>query len=109
MPDMPPVADCPLFMSRQRGAGGMLPAMEPSTVYMMVKRCLAAVYEADTLAAAARDDARIAQGAAIIRNSVLRDWIDTPGVGADEAARRAGLKSAASLRLPQNASETPGA
>lgn len=103
------LADSPLFVSRQRGAHGLLPAMEPSTVYVMVKRCLAAAYEADALAGITRDGARIAQGAAIIRNSVLRDWIDTPGVGADEAARRAGLKSASSLRLSQNANETPGA
>lgn len=108
LPGAPRLADSPLFVSRQRGGDGLLPAMEPSTVYMMVKRCLAAAYEADALSGAAKAGARVAQGASIIRNTVLRDWIDTPGIGADEAARRGGLKSAASLRLPQNG-ETPGA
>ena len=40
---------------------------------------------------------RVAQGPAIIRNSVLRHWLDT--VGVDETLRRAGLKNLRSLRL----------
>lgn len=43
------------------------------------------------------DEPYVAKGAAVIRNSVIKRWLDT--VGVSETVRRAGLKREASLRL----------
>jgi site-specific recombinase XerD len=106
--DAPALNNCPLFLSRQRGSDGLLPPMEVSTVYTMVKRCLTALYASGVPGIPTGSKARIAQGAAIVRNTVLRDWIDDPDIGAEEAARRAGLQSSASLRLPHQSAPVAG-
>lgn len=106
----------PLFMSRQRSAAqiaadrsdgsvasvealGLLPAMEASNVYSMVKRCLDAVYNLPGLAGQHPKLRGLnqASGAAIIRNTVLLDWVNT--VGDETAALWAGLRSVNSLRV----------
>ena len=106
----------PLFMSRQRSAAqiaadrvvgslssvdeiGLLPPMEASNVYSMVKRALDAVYRLPELAGQHPKLRGLnqASGAAIIRNTVLLDWVNT--VGEETAALRGGLRSVASLRV----------
>lgn len=106
----------PLFMSRQRSAAqiaadrsdgsvasvealGLLPAMEASNVYSLVKRCLDAVYNLPGLAGQHPKLRGLnqASGAAIIRNTVLLDWVNT--VGDETAALWAGLRSVNSLRV----------
>ena len=106
----------PLFMSRQRSAAqiaadraggslssveevGLLPQMEASNVYSMVKRCLDAVYRLPALAGQHPKLRGLnqASGAAIIRNTVLLDWVQT--VGEETAALWAGLRSVDSLRV----------
>lgn len=106
----------PLFMSRQRSADqmeadrvggslpsvdtvGLLPPMEASNVYSMVKRCLDAVYR---LPGWADEHPKLrglnqASGAAIIRNTVLFDWVQT--LGEETAALLGGLRSVGSLRV----------
>ena len=51
-------------------------------------------------------DPYVAKGPAVIRNSVLKHWLDT--VGEDETVKRAGLKCVESLRL-QAPPKEPGA
>ena len=106
----------PLFLSRQRSsaqiaadssdgtlasveAQGLLPAMEASNVYSMVKRCLDAVYRMPALAGQHPKLRGLNQatGAAIIRNSVLVDWVQN--LGEDAAALLGGLRSVSSLRV----------
>ena len=106
----------PLFMSRQRSAEqidadraggtvlsvdkvGLLPPMEASNVYLMVKRALDAVYGLPVLAGQHPKLRGLnqASGAAIIRNTVLLDWVQT--LGEEAAALLAGLRSVNSLRV----------
>ena len=106
----------PLFMSRQRSAEqidadraggtvlsvdkvGLLPPMEASNVYLMVKRALDAVYGLPVLAGQHPKLRGLnqASGAAIIRNTVLLDWVQT--LGEEAAALLAGLRSVDSLRV----------
>ena len=106
----------PLFLSRQRSSAqiaadssdgtlasveelGLLPAMEASNVYSMVKRCLDAVYRMPALAGQHPKLRGLNQatGAAIIRNTVLVDWVQN--LGEDAAALLGGLRSVSSLRV----------
>lgn len=106
----------PLFMSRQRSAEqidadrsggsfllvnkvGLLPPMEASNVYQMVKRALDALYGLPVLAGQHPKLRGLnqASGAAIIRNSVLLDWVQT--LGEEAAALLGGLRSVGSLRV----------
>jgi len=106
----------PLFMSRQRSAEqidadrsggsflsvdkvGLLPPMEASNVYLMVKRALDALYGLPELAGQHPKLRGLnqASGAAIIRNSVLLDWVQT--LGEETAALLGGLRSVSSLRV----------
>ena len=78
---------------------GLLPPMEASNVYSMVKRALDSVYRLPELAGQHPKLRGLnqASGAAIIRNTVLLDWVNT--VGEETAALRGGLRSVASLRV----------
>ena len=106
----------PLFMSRQRSAAqiaadrvvgslasvdevGLLPPMEASNVYSMVKRALDAVYRLPELAGQHPKLRGLnqASGAAIIRNTVLLDWVQT--FGEETAALLGGLRSVKSVRV----------
>lgn len=106
----------PLFMSRQRSpeqleadaaggpvssvaALGLLPPMEASNVYSIVRRTLDAVYGLPALAGQHPKLRGLnqASGAAIIRNTVLLDWVNT--VGDETAAGWAGLRSVVYLRV----------
>lgn len=106
----------PLFMSRQRSAEqidadrsggsvlpvdkvGLLPPMEASNVYQVVKRALNALYGLPVLAGQHPKLRGLnqASGAAIIRNSVLLDWVQT--LGEETAALLGGLRSVGSLRV----------
>lgn len=97
-----------LFLSRQRrrrtpdGAEpGALPrgvpdypAMDSASVWVSVRRVLDPLLARHAGSSGAVD---VARGAAIIRNSVLQEWVDA--VGPLETARRAGLSSPAHLRV----------
>lgn len=91
--------EAPLFVSRRaRDADTPLPAMEPVTVYYTVSQALKRLRQA--LATSGRPDSEgpyVAKGPAVIRNSVIRLWLDT--LGTVDAVKRAGLKSRDSLRL----------
>jgi len=106
----------PLFMSRQRSAEqidadrsggavlsvdkvGLLPPMEASNVYQMVKQALDALYGLPELAGQHPKLRGLnqASGAAIVRNSVLLDWVQT--LGEEAAALLGGLRSVGSLRV----------
>lgn len=98
--DIPRMVNYPLFMSRQRVKPNQpLPAMEPQTIYLSVRRCLSAAYKHPDVQPLVAKGAYVAQGAAIIRNTVIADWIQR--FGEDEAVQRAGLRSAHSLRVPR--------
>jgi integrase len=100
----------PIFMSRQRTKEqiaadrpgeaamdfdglGLLPPMDASNVYSFVKRILDAVYKRPEFMGTdpKAHGINLASGAAIIRNSVLCDWVFL--VGPATAAQWAGLKS----------------
>lgn len=106
----------PLFMSRQRSKEqiaadssdgsvssveslGLLPAMDASNVYLMVKRCLDALYRLPALAGQHPKLLGLNQatGAAIIRNTVLVDWVQN--LGEEAAVLLGGLRSVSSLRV----------
>lgn len=91
----------PLFMSRQRSSEqieadrvalgvtslktlGLLPSMEASNVYSLVKRAFDALYTRPELADSHPEKwgVRQASGPAIIRNSVILDWLNTLGIEA---------------------------
>ncbi len=98
--DIPRMINYPLFMSRQRAKPNQpLPAMEAQTLYLVARRCLSAAYKHPDVQGLVARDAYVAQGAAIVRNTVIADWLQT--CGEDEAVKRAGLKSARSLRVPR--------
>lgn len=92
--------EAPLFMSRQRRDGERwLPALDPSSVYLLVKRALERLY------AQAQGEVpdpklsglKLASGAAIVRNSVLQDWLLRYGL--EETALRGGFRTVESLRF----------
>lgn len=106
----------PLFMSRQRSSAqitadrsdgsvesvealGLLPAMEASNVYSLVKRCLDALYCQPGMAGQHPKLRGLNQatGAAIIRNTVLVEWVQN--LGEEAAVLLGGLQSVSSLRV----------
>ena len=96
--------DGPLFVARRaRGADSDLPAMEAVTVFygvsQVLKRLRASLRNASgvEVSGVVGDEPYVARGAAVIRNSVIREWLDN--VGAEETVKRAGLQSVDSLRL----------
>ncbi len=98
--------DCngPLFMARRARAGAAdFPAMQAVTVYYTVSQALKrlrtrmAPTQLEQSAGEVPDEPYVAKGAAVIRNSVIREWLDN--VGAEETVKRAGLQSVDSLRL----------
>lgn len=78
----------PLFLSRESSAGAHA-NLDPASLYKIVKRCLRRAYERPEIARMLQPGAYIAAGPAIIRNTVIKDWIDTLGGGT--AAAMAGL------------------
>lgn len=83
----------PLLLS-QRAADGPLLALETSSAWHAVRRVLAAAYALPKVRLG--PEARVARGATIVRNTVVRDWVER--FGEQEAVERAGLRSTASLR-----------
>ena len=66
--------------------------MDPVSVYYATRQVLQACAQELQM-----ELGKISQGAAILRNSLLRHWLDT--VGVEETLKRAGLKDLRSLRL----------
>lgn len=94
--------DGPLFIARRARSGtDIFPLMDATSVYHTVSKALTRLREIDGQS----KQTYIAKGPAVVRNSVIRQWIDT--VGPSEAADRAGLKSPNSLRLRSNSPGTP--
>lgn len=90
----------PLFVTRRaRSGSGVFPPMDQTAVYHTVKSCLLAI-RSDLQEVLGADGPYVAKGPAVIRNSVIRHWLDA--VGVEEAVRLAGLKNADSLRLRPN-------
>lgn len=73
------------------------PGLDASTVYRIFSRYLAAAYETPRVQALLDPDARVAQGAGIVRSAVLADWLRHHSE--QEVAAMAGLRSVASLRV----------
>jgi len=94
------LALAPLFLARRaRGAATDLPGMEAVTVYYSVSQALKKLRLLDSTAmlGVALDAPYVAKGPAVIRNSVLHEWL--LAVGVSETLRRAGLKDMDSLRF----------
>lgn len=90
----------PLFVARRaRAATSLLPPMEPVTLYYTVSQALKKLRKLVGAGSSALDlnEPHVAKGPAVIRNSVIRNWLDT--VGPAETVLRAGLKNIESLRL----------
>jgi integrase len=99
----------PLFMARRaRASNSELPAMEAVTVYHTVSQALrklrSSLGASATLAGVVASEPYVAKGPAVIRNSVLKHWLDT--VGPEETVKRAGLKRLESLRLQGGGAQT---
>lgn len=91
----------PLFVARRsRASTEVLPEMDPVTVYYAVSQALKKLRAELTMLSTGADKPYVAKGPAVIRNSVIRLWLDQLGV--EETVRRAGLKNADSLRLKAN-------
>ena len=67
--------------------------MDAASVYRAASKALVRIRQIEGTAA----DNYVAKGPGIIRNTVIRRWIDE--LGPHEAASRAGLKNETSLRL----------
>lgn len=78
----------PLFLSRE-AKDGVHVGIEPASLYRVVQRCLRAAYARPEIAAMLEPDAYTAAGPAIIRNTVIKGWIETFGPG--KAVDMAGL------------------
>lgn len=90
----------PLFVTRRARAGaGLFPAMDQTAVYHTVKSCLKNIRD-ELQEGLGAEEVYVAKGPAVVRNTVLRHWLDT--VGVEEAVKLAGLKNAESLRLRPN-------
>jgi len=84
----------PLFIARRARSGtAIFPSMDPTSVYHTVSQALKRVRETESMPSATY----VAKGPAVVRNTVIRRWLDDFGPG--EAAARAGLKDITSLRL----------
>lgn len=97
--------ESPLFLARRARIGGEeMPALEAVTVYYAISRALDRLRSqvlpplTAPSAGVVPDAPHVAKGPAVIRNSVIRAWLDS--VGPAETVRRAGLQSVDSLRLP---------
>lgn len=91
-------SQAPLFVARRaRSAASELPPMEATSVYHTVSVTLKALRESLAEVLPAHDAPYVAKGPAVIRNSVIRHWLDT--LGPSETVARAGLKNIESLRL----------
>lgn len=93
----------PLFVARRAAAPKpgvepqALPPMDPTSVYYAVSQALKRLRKSAGSAQPAAGGPHVAQGPAVIRNSVIRLWLDTLEVS--EVVARAGLKRMESLRL----------
>jgi integrase len=84
----------PLFIARRARAGGeAFPIMDATSLYRSVSHALEKFRKIEKMPA----ENYIAKGPAIVRNSVIRYWIDE--LGPHAAAEMAGLKNMYSLRL----------
>ncbi|MGB4359254.1 MAG: hypothetical protein WBJ19_02435 [Rhodoferax sp.] len=84
----------PLFVARRARSGNVIfPLMDPTSVYHTVSQALKRLRKIEQL----ESTTYVAKGPAIVRNTVIRRWIDEHGPV--EAAAMAGLKNANSLRL----------
>lgn len=84
----------PLFFSRRAREGSeAFPPMDATSVYHSVSLAIQRIRKIRGMEAVTY----VAKGPAVVRNTVIRRWIDE--FGAQEAATMAGLKSAHSLRL----------
>jgi integrase len=97
--------ESPLFLARRARIGGdELPALEAVTVYYAVSKALDKLRSqvlpplTPPSVGLVPGAPHVAKGPAVIRNSVIRAWLDS--VGPVETVRRAGLQSVDSLRLP---------
>lgn len=93
-----------LFPSRKSlPAPGMIKPIQPASLYYQVDLAFERLYKLPAARGMNKhaQGVKIAQGAAIIRNTVIRHWLDT--VGVQETVMRSGLKRALSLRLAPNA------
>ena len=90
----------PLFLSREAKAG-VHTQLDPSSLFVLVRRCLKAAYELPRVSARLTPGGYVATGPAIIRNSVIRTWAEE--VGAAQAVAWAGLKSLDRLGQPVDA------
>jgi len=98
-----------LFPSREsRHADQPLPIMRPHSLHRLISATLDALYSSRHATHLDRrvDGIQIGHGSAIIRNSVMRVWLDTLGI--DATIELAGLKNAGSLRLHLNAGRHAG-
>jgi integrase len=94
------LAQAPLFLARRaRGGSTDLPGMEAVTVYYSVSQALKKLRRMDSTAVLGvkLDVPYVAKGPAVIRNSMLHEWLLTVGVA--ETVKRAGLKDLDSLRF----------
>lgn len=84
----------PLFVARRARSGTeIFPLMDSTSVYHTVSQALKRLRQMQQL----ESIAYVAKGPAVVRNSVIRRWIDE--YGTEQAAAMAGLKSILSLRL----------
>ena len=90
-------ADQPLLLSRE-AAAGVHTALDSSSLFVMVRRCLRAAYSAPEVQRLLDPGQYVATGPAIIRNSVIRAWAEDATIGAGQAAEWAGLKTLERLR-----------
>lgn len=78
----------PVLLSRE-APSGFHTALNPSSLYVIVQRCLRAAY-AEMGVATGKAGTYVAAGPTAIRNSLIAQWVTDHGPG--EAARRAGLQ-----------------
>lgn len=94
----------PLFPSRERpDKDSPRQPLEPATLYYVVQRCVLRAAGENPKQRGATTGSRTttrpnAHGPGVVRNSVLQLWLTH--LSADQVAERAGLQSAASLRVP---------
>jgi integrase len=99
------VPEGPLFPSRERpGKDSPRQPLEPATLYYVVQRCVLQAAGKRPKQRGATSGSRTttrpnAHGPGVVRNSVLQLWLTK--LPADQVAERAGLQSAASLRVPR--------
>ncbi len=70
----------PLFLSRETSSG-VHASLDPASLYKIVQRCLRRAYERPEIAGMLEPGSYTAAGPAIIRNTVIKHWVDTLGGG----------------------------